>query len=200
MSKVTSRDCIQFIIAQVVMEELANPKNWIRTEKKKVDKNSIIRVFKNKKTGLEVEVMEDDGVINKDLVIFNNQWVEPNNPEKNWDGDKILFCLTKAIPYRLSPFKNYNIYQMYVVEEEYYKEYKALDTGIDTGPICELLKDNGFGCCEFVEGGIEFYTDINIDALKDYLAKSKVFTTNDAFQKWMGSFPEYKVINIKKAK
>ena len=203
MSKVTTRDCIQFIIAEVVMNELADPKNWKRIEKKTIDKStvneSVIRVFKNNKTGLEVEVMEKDGVINRELVIFNDQWFKPNNPEDDWEGAKILFCLTKDVSNSKYTSRNYDVYQMYVTENGYYERHHHLDDGIDTSPICDLLKKNGFECGEFIEGGIEFAKNTNIDALKKYLGKSKVFVTNDTFQKRMES-PDYEVINIAKEK
>ena len=191
-TKVTSADCIRFITERIV-PELANPKNWIRTQKKKgLLRCETIRVFKNKKTGLEIEVMEQNGVIKQDLVIFNNQWLKTRNPEDDWDGDKILFCLTKAKHF---DGPSSDIIQMYIVEKKFYDRTKHLDDGIHTGPSSALLREHGFDCGEFIEGGIEFETDVNLEALKAYLAKSKVFITTKAFQKWMEN-PDYEVIHI----
>lgn len=185
--KITSKDCVKFITEHLIPTlELNNPKNWIRIEKKKVDE-CIVRVFKNRATGLVIEVIEKEGAIKRDLVVFNNKRLvrkihSLNDPEDSWDGDKILFLLTKSNIDLL----DYDVYQLFVTEESYYKIHKHCDDSTSTGPMCRLLHENGFECGEFIEGGIEFYKDTNIEALKKYLRNSKVFTINDEFQKWMG--------------
>jgi hypothetical protein len=194
--KVTSEDCVKFIVEGIV-PELANSKNWVRTGKKKVD-DAIIRVFKNKKTGLEIEIMEKDGVIKRDLVIFNHQWLKLENPEDNWEEGKILFCLTKSNQYADVGLPN--IFQMYVVGKKYYDKNKCLNDCMHTGPICDLLQQNGFNSCEFIESGIEFYQDTNIEALKKYLGESKVFTTNKAFEEFMTDCNDsgYEIVSLSK--
>jgi len=185
---ITSKDCVKFITEHLIPSlELNNPKNWARIEKKKID-GCIIRVFKNKITGLEIEVIEKEGAIKRDLVVFNNKRLTRkilllNDPEEKWEGDKILFLLTKDNIHDL----DYDVYQLFVTGESYYKRYKCCDDSINTEPMCDLLHENGFECGEFIEGGIEFYKDTNIEALKKYLRNSKVFTINDDFQKWLGS-------------
>ena len=151
MKKVTSKDCVSFITDKII-PDLANPKNWIRIEKKNVDE-SIIRTFKHKPTDIVIEVMEKKGKINKKLAIVNNQWFDIKNSEDDWKGDKILFVLYQE--------KDSNLLEMQVVKKKFFEKNNHVDDRIQLNYISDLLRENGFENWESCEATIQFFTAKN---------------------------------------
>ena len=176
ISKVTSEDCVAWIIANMAPNSVSG--DWKRRNKKKIG-NYIVREFENVKlaqfgSNAIVKVYEINGQIVP----------EPSNPssseaDANSSGGQVYYVIAKN-----TMEEDFNSVLLLVTNALEFNTYGRQSDNTPDGVI-EELSNLGYDAEEMTESVLELWGDVNINELKSRLASSSFFEFSSNFQAFM---------------